>query len=244
MEPAVTISRRAALLWAAAWPLAAQAFDFKGLFSTQGSGRQVHRELELESFDTIRLGGDIALELVQGQPPRVLIDTDDDVLPQIEVVAGDGVLTVRRTGRLAPTRQRIVVQVWSLQRIELAGSATVSAAELVSKRLALDLSGAASVRIGRLTAESLIVQAGGSVLVSVGGRANELRATLGGSSALQAADFQVRRVGVTLGGSAAARVWAEDTLDGAVGGSSTLRYRGEPKVGVVRGGSAVVARLP
>lgn len=232
-------SRRAALLLAG-WPLAAAALDLRSLVA---AGTPAHREIDVPAFSGLRIGGSLPVELVQRQPAKVLVDAEADRIGQLEARVDDGWLVLQHTGRGAPSRLRVVVQVWALERVDLSGSAVLSGAELVAKRLAVQASGSSVMRLDRLTAEVLSLQCNGSASLRVAGRANELELAMGGSAQLQAADFEVRRVGVKLGGSAGARLWAADALDGAIGGSAQLRYRGSPAVQVARGGSARVAPL-
>lgn len=233
MDRPLPISRRTGLLLAAA-TLASP------LRAAEGTA---HRERDLPAFSGVRFGGALPVELVQRQPPKLLIDADADAVDRLEATVQDGWLTLRLDGRRMPSRLRLVVQVWALERLDVSGSGVLTAGELVAKRLAIEASGSSVVRLDRLTTEALSLQAGGSASVRVAGRANELELSLGGSAQLQAAEFEVRRVGVKLGGSAGARLWAADALDGAIGGSSLLRYRGDPAVQVSRGGSARLARL-
>lgn len=236
------LPRRAALVLAG-WPLVAGALDLKPLLGA-GSGRIVHRERDLPPFTGLRVGGALPVELAQVQAPRLLIDADDDVVDGVEAVVDGGVLALRYAGRRSPTRLRIVVQVWVLDRLDLSGNASVSGTGLVAKRLQVQASGSSQLRLEDFTAEALALQGAGSAVARVDGRANELDVSLSGSAQLQAAGFQVRRAGVKLGGAAGARLWATDTLDGAIGGASQLRYRGEPALQVARGGAAKVSRAP
>lgn len=237
--------RRAALLLAAAsWPLASCAFDFGSLLPVKGSGRVVNTELDVAEFDAIDVAGSVVLELVQGQPSHVSIETDDNLAPMIEVQVKNGTLTVHQRANLSPTRLRIVVKVWKLESLAVSGSGRVDAGLLVAKNLRLRLGGSGLVRLDALTAETLDVQAGGSGLARVAGQANSLGASLGGSAQLDARALQVRRAAVTVGGSGQASVWASEALSGSVGGSGQLRYRGDPQLNMSRSGSGQVVRLP
>ena len=233
-------SRRVALALAAAWPLAASAFDVHRLFGVKGSGRIARQPIDVGEFDGIELAGDVVCELSQNQPPRVMLEVDDNLLPLIEVTVKDRSLRLRKRESMSPTRLRLVVDVWRLERIVLSGSSTLRSDKLVAKSLSLRVSGSGALRLPVLTAETLLLQAGGSGVIDVGGQANELSASLGGSGVLDASKLQVRRVSVALGGSAVATVWATDDLSGKTGGSSVLRYRGEPRVSVGSGGSSRV----
>lgn len=239
MNRAAAPTRRAALLLAG-WPLAAAALDFK---PWAAAGPAAHREIEVPAFSGVRVGGSWPVELVQRQPARVLVDAEADLIGQIQARVEDGWLSFHATGRSTPGRARLVVQVWSLERLDLSGNAVISAAELVAKRLAVQASGSSVLRLDHLTTEALSLQCGGSASLRLAGRANEMELAMGGSAQVQARDFEVRRVGVKLGGSAGASLWAADALDGAIGGSAQLRYRGDPSLQVARGGSARLARL-
>lgn len=203
---------------------------------TAPGARAARREFALEAFSALEVSGSVSVELVQRQPAQAWADGSDAALSRLSLRVESGVLRLRNL----PSQLRMVLQVWALERIEVSGSAVVSADELVAKRLALSVGGSAQVRFDRLTTEALAVKAGGSGGVRVAGRANEIDAAMGGSAGLEAREFRVRRAAVKLGGSSFASLWADDRLDGAIGGSSNLRYRGTPRVQVARGGSAGV----
>jgi hypothetical protein len=237
--------RRAALVLAAAgWPLAACAFDLGGLLPVKGSGRVTRTEIDIPEFDSVEASGSLVMELEQGQPPHASLETDDNLATRFDVRVERGTLRVQHRGAVSPTRLRLVVKVWKLQKIAVSGGASVSAAELVTKHLALQASGSGVLRLPRLTAETLDLQGGGSSAVTLGGRANALALSIGGSALLDARMLQVRRVSASVGGSGEASVWATDALSGAIGGSGTLKYRGDPEVSASRGGSASLTHLP
>lgn len=230
--------RRAALVTALGWPLADAARAFG--FATVGSGRIVHAELELPAFQAIELGGDTAVTLVQGRTPRVAIDVDDNLQALFEPRVQDGTLRLQFRESVQPTKLKLVVSVWTLERVMLGGSARLQSELLVAKHLKLRAGGSGVIRLPELTAETVEVQLSGSGSVRLAGQANELALDLGGSGQLDASGLQVRRVRAEMGGSAHAQVWASESLGGAIGGSSQLRYGGEAKVNVARGGSARV----
>jgi len=235
--------RRHALLAAAAWPLAASALDLGRLLGgTKGSGNIVHREIDPGEFDSLEVGGDLEVVLRQARPPRVVVDIDDNLWPLLEARVRGRTLRLRPTRTIAPTRLAIVVDAWVLEGIGVAGSALVTSTGFVSKQLSAGVAGSARLRLDEFTAESLTLHLAGSAQARLAGRANEMDAAVAGSAQLAALGFEVRRVTIKVAGAGQADVWASDTLDGAVAGSAGLRYRGDPKLGVSRAGSATIGR--
>ena len=235
-------SRRSALLLAAAWPLPAAAFDLGRLFGEKGSGRVIHHEAEFGEFDALEIGGDLQVVVLQAQPPRLIIDTDDNLVPLIVAELKGRTLRLRQKAALAPTRLAITVNAWILQRVEVSGSAALSLPRFVSKQLRADASGSAHIAFDALTTETLEVHLAGAARMTIAGRANDFSAAVAGSGVLAASAFEARRVSVNLAGAGVADVWAVDTLSGAAAGAANLRYRGDPRVGVARAGAANVAR--
>ena len=242
--PRLQRGRRAALVLAAAgWPLGSRAFDLGALLPARGSGHVTRIEYTVGAFSAITVGGSVKLVLEQGQPSLVSVETDDNLQSHIDVQVAGGTLSVQRHGNISPTRLSIVVKVWNLQALNVAGSALVSAPVLVAQHLQLKLSGAGVVHLDALTTETLDVEMGGSAVVKVSGQANELNLSAGGAAQLDAYALRARRATVSVGGSAAAQVWASETLSGSVGGAGSLRYRGEPQLSVARGGAGRVSVL-
>jgi len=244
MIPSPLLTRRAALgLAAAAWPLAGQAFSLGGLIPVKGSGRVLTQTPELPPFTGLEVGDALAVEIEQGQPPRLQLEGDDNLLALLDMEVRGGVLGLRQQRPFKATRLRIVVTVWQFDSIAVNGSAAVRAGTLVAKELQLRGGGSGVMSLGALTAERVDLQGGGSTAIKLAGRANELHVSVGGSAAIAASALQVRRVKVSAGGSAVVKVWAADTLAGGVGGSAMLRYKGEPQLSVSKSGAGRVSRL-
>ena len=243
--PATTpFTRRAALGLASAWPLSACAFSLGDLVTLKGSGQVVQMQPELAPFSALEVSDAMVVELQQGQPPGVLIEGDDNLLPALDLRVQDGVLSVRQQRSFKPTRLRIVVTIWQLESIRVAGSGVVrGGGALVAKRLDLRGGGSGVVNLGALTAERVDIKAGGSTVIKLAGQANAVDIAVGGSGVVEVSGLQARRVSVDGGGSGTAKVWAVDTLNGSVGGSSVLRYRGEPQLNLSKSGAGRFGNL-
>jgi hypothetical protein len=235
------MNSRRTWLWigaaAALAPLAARAA------AVRGSGQVVQREIAVAAFEGIELRGDVAIELRQAQPPRVTIEADDNLVGRLHAEVEERTLKLSIDGRIEPTRWAVTVDVWRLEALALGGSARLQARELACKRLVLTQGGSSVVRIEALVVEALTLRGSGSASTTLAGRANELEASLGGSAHADLGGLDTRRVTVGLGGSSMATVAASALLAGSLGGSSRLRYRGDPRLTVTRGGSAAVERI-
>jgi len=235
--------RRSVLLAAAAWPLGAAAFDIGTLTTLRGSGHVTRTERALAAFHAIELSGAVRLVLEQGQPATLSVETDDNLQSHVKVEQHDGTLRLQWQGNLSPTRMHIVARVWNLQALDVSGGALLTAPLLVAKSLQIKAGGGAVMRLESLTAEDVDVQAGGGAVVKLAGQANALNVAAGGAGLVDAQGLQVRRAAVSVGGSGVAKVWAVDALSGSVSGAGALRYRGDPKLSVVRSGVGQLARL-
>lgn len=223
------------------WPGAGQALGFGSL---KGSGT-VQRELRgVKPFSALRLGGSMAAELRHGALPQVEVETDENLLPLIELRMEDTTLVVSEKESMRPTRRRIVVHTPGLDSLHLGGSAALRCDAWSAARLTLTCGGSASVKLQGLKLQTLFAELGGSSQVSAEGEVDELTAVLGGSAGLRAGRLQARRAALQAGGSSQSTLWVQQKLQAALSGSSGLRYHGQPTVlETSKSGSAFVKAL-
>lgn len=235
--------RLACLLAALAFGPPAVAVDLGDLWPVEGSGKVVHDNRTADGFRGISLHTAVPVELRQGRPASVDIEADDNIVPLIRVRVRDGVLTIDDRRNYKTGRGKIVITAPRIESLKARGATAVTAKGLVAPRLRVDIAGAAAVSLATLTAEAIDIDAAGSATLKITGIVNDATLSIGGSSALQLRDLEAARVTINAGGSSMATLWAKERLVVRGGGSSVVRYRGEPEVESGMGGSATLGRV-
>ncbi len=208
-----------------------------------GSGRVVASQRNLPAFSALKLGGAFALELQQGDRPRLDVELDDNLQPLLETEVRDTTLHIREQRHFKATTLRLVLTTPRLDAIHLSGAAAIRCDSWSAERLSLYLGGAAALKLRGLGLQTLFADLGGSSMLSAEGTAGQLQATLGGAAGLQAAKLQTREATLQIGGSAQATVWAQQLLRASVGGAGGLRYHGQPRTELATSGSGTVKAL-
>lgn len=233
-------------LTGAVLPVQASALDWFSGSKVAGSGKLQKQARELGHFDAVALGMAGNVELRLGDTESVTIETDDNILPEIETVVENGTLRIRpvkKDTRLAPTALRFVVQAKQVSRVTVGGSGSISAPELRAPKLQFEVGGSGSIEVAQLQSEVVAVSIGGSGGFKAGGSTDNLNVSLGGSGHVQAGQLAARQARVSIGGSGQAVIWAKQSLRAAVSGSGGIDYYGDPELSKSVSGSGKIRRL-
>lgn len=228
--------------------LPASASILGGLFGTTitGSGKFVKQVRETGHFTGISIAVPATVELRQGDVERVTIETDDNVLPEVETVVDGMTLKIRPLSAntsIATHALKILIEARKINLISLGGSGSVVASSLHSRNLKLMLGGAGVIKLAQLDADNVTLSLGGSGQMVLKGTAHELRGSIGGSGVIDAGGCSVRTAALSIGGSGNATVAPSETLRASLAGSGQIRYYGDPEVSQSVAGSGSVVRL-
>lgn len=210
------------------------------------SGRAVAESRAAGGFAAVAFSLPGTLVLKQGAAAPVMLEADDNLMPEIETVVEGGTLKIRfRRGVDVRGKARIQVLVTApaLESLAVAGSGDAISESLKAGAFKVALSGSGGVRIARLEAESLAASVAGSGSLKVAGRAGEVTAKVAGSGDVDAGRLEAARVRVSIAGSGNATFWAREALDAAIAGSGDVRYHGDPAVTKKVAGSGTLKRL-
>lgn len=212
----------------------------------KGNGNIGKQNRELGHFTGLSTGLGGSVEVRLGNTEGVTIETDDNLLPQIETVVENGMLRIRPVKRdlhLEPHSLKIIVNARTVERISLGGSANVDAERLKGKKLQFDIGGSGTISAPDLESESVSVSLGGSGGFKASGVTDQLQISIGGSGKVQTGQLATRDTTISIGGSGKATVWAKQSLSVTVGGSGDVSYYGDPQVSKSIMGSGSVKRL-
>jgi hypothetical protein len=210
------------------------------------SGKVIREKRTPAAFTAIDLSLHGLVEVRQATPASVLVEADDNLLPEIESVVMGGVLKLRFKRPLSVTGRsviRIVVTAPEFTSFAISGSGDMTADALKARAFSVAIAGSGDVRLAKLEADSLAIAVSGSGDFKGSGRANGLQVKIVGSGNVDAARIEARQATVSIAGSGNAVVWAREKLSASIAGSGDVRYHGDPAVTRSVAGSGSVKRL-
>ena len=212
----------------------------------RGSGDVVTETRPVSGFDHVSLSGQGELILTQGDQESLEIEAEDNIIAVIESdVRGDTLhIGVRDRTLIRPTEPvKFYLTMDEIAGLEVSGSGSIDAGEIVADRLTLDVSGSGDINIDPLSADSLTVDISGSGGVDVAGQATSQIVNVSGSGEYLAADLESETADAEVNGSGEATVWASQTLNAEVNGSGSVNYYGSPTVSQSISGSGELNSL-
>jgi Putative auto-transporter adhesin, head GIN domain len=193
-----------------------------------GSGVASSQERSLAEFTAIEVAGSADVFVTVGEAQRVVVETDDNILPLVEtsVQAGRLVISMKPFTSISP---RLPVRV----------TVTVPSIEAAS------ISGSGSITLTGVNAESLTLNLPGSGDITVSGATRQATISLRGSGNIQCGGLEAQTVDVSLDGSGDVTVNASQHLGVTIRGSGSIHYRGNPaEVNQSVSGSGSVDPIP
>ena len=232
----------------------------------RGSGNIVSKSYEVNDFDQVELNtiGEVRIE--QGNSPNLIIETDDNILPLLEVKVEGSNLTlgVKNDENVKPSQgiiYHIVVQTLSALttnssgdlyaghieggslEIFLNGSGSVSLKDVTVKDFLITSNGSGNVRVDTMDADSIRTVLLASGNVQLAGVAISHIVESNGSGDVRADSLKTSNTGINLQAGGNAVVWVLDSLDVTLIGSGRIEYYGAPRVTQKLAGSGTLLSL-
>ena len=234
--------------------------------AVRGSGNIVTQPFDVSGFDQVELETIGAVYIEQGDSESLTVETDDNILPLLEVQVKDGklILHAQDGADFAPSNNIIFrVTVKELSAITANSSGDFFVEPITGKSLAVHVNasgdvnlegvevgqfsvtsaGSGDVTVDSLEADDVKVELSASGDVTFAGETPSLNAEVNGSGSLHADDLQASDAVIALRASGNAAVWAADSLNITLSGSGDLSYYGNPKLRTNLPGSGDVSAL-
>jgi hypothetical protein len=214
-----------------------------------GSGNTVREERSVDDFTAVSICCGMHLEFTEGDQITVVLEGDDNLLPDIETVVQDEQLTVRFRRPFtffSVQRNRAVTAIITaptLQGLELSGGAEANADQITTDTLHLLVSGGSHINIDTLRVDQLSAElsGGGEIRIDTG-TINQQEVDASGGSHYRLEDVQSSSATLDLSGGSEAHIRVSESLHVNASGGSELNYAGSPTVEQnISGGSRVRA---
>ena len=187
----------------------AAAWSF-GKDTIEGSGKMETRQLDLEEFDEIDVGGAFDLEITLGDEQKVLMTIDDNLWDNLEVEVNGSTLEVGWDKSCQPD-----------------GKCTIEIVVLELK--AMDIHGAAEVEITGYHGDSFEFDVSGAAELEMDGEVDRLEINVSGAGEIDTRDLKARAVEISVSGAGEAKIYASESFEGRVSGVGDITYYGNPE---------------
>ncbi|TWI70100.1 putative autotransporter adhesin-like protein [Pseudoduganella lurida] len=210
------------------------------------SGQVISQVRQPGQFHGVEVTVPAQVEVIVGGTESVRIEGDAKVLPLIETVVENGVLTIRpvkRNMRLRTGKLTVVVEARAIDNLGVAGSATMSAKGIRADNLTLEVAGSGTMDITRIEAKTVNASVAGSGNIEAAGRTQHAKVSVAGSGHADTSRLQAQQATANIAGSGQIEMAAQQALTVSIAGSGDVGYYGDAQVTKSVMGSGSVRRL-
>ncbi len=196
----------------------------------RGSGNIITTTHQTGSFDRITLGGNFEVILRKGTSEAVIITTDENFMPLIDINVENGELEITTSKKLISTKKsKIEIEYNYIKDIRVAGSTLLNNTDVLeADQLTLNLDGAGVIDL-QLKVSELEARLSGAGLVKFRGYAADADIGLSGAGSLEAFDLETSNCKVNVSGVGSAKINVKGELDATIAGVGGIQYTGHPE---------------
>lgn len=208
----------------------------------KGSGNVIKETRDLKSFNAIDVGGAFEIELIKSNDEKIIIETDDNIMPYIKTEVKGGELEIDNTKDINnPSELRLIIYYKSLEEIEISGAASLYSSDVLeATNFEMECSGASEVTL-KLKVDSMEGDFSGASKLEFEGTVKSAEFDLSGATVLRAYGLEINDLELDASGAAVVKVLVIERLGIEASGASSVRYKGDPsiKLNGVSGASSV-----
>ncbi len=190
--------------------VAGQASAFSFPKNIKGSGDMETRELDLDSFDKIDIGGAFDLHVTLGKKQMVKVTIDDNLWDNLEADVDGHQLELDWDKSCRPDSDcHVEIVVRSLKEISIHGAGDVEIEDFEGESFGYFLSGAGSLKMD--------------------GKVDELKIRVSGAGDADTRKLKAKHVDISVSGAGDAEVFASESIRARVSGVGSIDYYGDPE---------------
>ncbi|MEP6465788.1 MAG: head GIN domain-containing protein [Parafilimonas sp.] len=215
--------------------------------TVNGSGTINSTQRSLSSFTEIKCAGSYTVQLTQGSPASVKIETDDNLLPYIVTDVSGNQLNIHTKDdvNLRPSDKiKLTIITDKIESFTLSGSGDVSTTNKLTggDHLDLSISGSGNMHfdVNTPTVHSNISGTGDIYLT---GETKDSKIDIAGNGTYHAEDLKAENATVKIAGSGDAKLFADSTLDINIAGVGNVYYKGNPSITQNIAGSGKIQKM-
>ena len=228
-----------------------------------GSGHVVTEERTVSEFHSVNLRGSGKLFVTQGERQKLVVTTDDNIMPILRTEVRNGRLVVfTEPGVRHITTLEVNVTMVKVSGLELSGSGIIEGLNQISSdRLHVGISGSGDASLDVMAKEvttrlsgsgnmtlhldsgSLESKISGSGDLYLTGESMIHHYNVSGSGKLHAFDLLTENTSATVSGSGDCEVNVSNRLNVRISGSGSVRYKGRPQIESKMSGSGSIRSM-
>jgi len=210
---------------------------FPMLLGSIAFGQVVKEERPVKGFDRVNLKGHGNVIVTQNNSEALIIEAEEDLLPEITTEVRGGILYLdvedrywrkdhwgRSSGKI-----KYYVSMNTVRGFSISGSGSITSENIETDKLKVSISGSGEIGVEALEAENIHVRISGSGDCYLAGNVNIQDISISGSGSYEGEDLQSEETTAHISGSGDATVWAEKELDVQISGSGKVGYKGDPQ---------------
>lgn len=215
-----------------------------------GSGRIITEERTVSEFHSVDLRGTGKLYVTQGESQRLVVTTDDNIMPILRTDVRNGVLVIYiEPGVRHLTTLEVKVTMIKVRGLSLSGSGVIEGRnqirsdsvnlrisgsgdaflDIMARDVTTKLSGSGKMSL-HLDSGSLVSTISGSGKLHLTGETNIHEYNSSGSGKLRAYDLRTKNTSVKISGSGNCEINVSNHLNVRISGSGAVLYRGSPQI--------------
>lgn len=200
----------------------------------RGNGNITKQTHSIQSFKNLDISGSIEVWLTQDSVSSLVIETDDNLRPFIEIRQdGDHLSIDTRNGYSLQPTHKIIAHV---SCAAFSGVRASGACEIIGKNkvgqgqpINFELTGACEVTMD-IRAEKVTIEASGASNIKLSGEARDQDIDASGACEIRNFGLLTENTKIEMTGAGDAEVFASLTLKARTSGASDIRYKGEAVV--------------
>ncbi len=189
---------------------ASQAVAFSFGNGKEGSGHMETRQLNLDEFHALDVGGAFDVEVSFGSKQKVEVTIDDNLWEHFDAKVKGQWLNLGWGRNCQPSNDcHVKIVVKKLEEVSIHGACDLDISGFSGHEFAYKLSGAGNLKMD--------------------GKVDQLEINISGAGEADTTDLKAKDVKVSISGAGNAEVYAKDSIRGRVSGVGNLTYYGDPE---------------
>lgn len=199
--------------------------------SVTGNGEVTKEERNPGIYTGIKVSGGIDVYLTQGEPSKVEVEADKNLLEWIKTEVNGSVLHIytEKNIRMAKSK-KVYLTTRLIESIDISSAGDVNGTNPIKgEKLSVDMSSAGDLRI-EVHVEELEISISSAGNAYFAGHTGTLRAELSSAGDLNAFDLEAARGDVSVSSAGSARVYITDEARFRSSSAGDIDFRGDPKI--------------
>lgn len=212
----------------------------------RGNGNIIKETRSVGSFNSIDVGGAIAVYVKQDSTTSVVVETDENVQEYIEAYIEGSTLEIHMQNNInlrTSNKVRVYISNPSYRSFEISGASEINSENTINSggELEFRVGGASKGKLD-VDAPKISADLNGASHLDINGRTKDLRIEASGASKFYGYDLQSENADVNVTGASRAELFASVSVSGHASGASHLYYKGNARENVETSGASKASK--